>query len=192
MSSRFGLRRHLSAGVCVGLVALGALPATAQQPNIDFSVSGTSTIRGWTCSVKGTIAVTPGTSGLPAAPGYPNGVQSATVTIPLKAFSCPNEEMTQHLHEAMKSDKFADIVFRLEKYEVAGGQANATGTMTIVGNSQPHSFPLTLKASDQGVQVEGNTRLDMTKWGVDPPVVMLGLLKVGPQIRIEFKGVVAR
>jgi hypothetical protein len=31
----------------------------------------------------------------------------------------------------------------------------------------------------------------MTKFRVDPPVVMMGLLKVGPQIRIEFKGVVA-
>jgi hypothetical protein len=29
----------------------------------------------------------------------------------------------------------------------------------------------------------------MTTYGVEPPVVMLGMLKVGPQIRIEFKGV---
>jgi hypothetical protein len=56
--------------------------------------------------------------------------------------------------------------------------------------SQPVSFPVTLKASGQGVEVAGNTRLDMTKYGVEPPVVMLGLLKVGPQIRIEFKGLV--
>ena len=64
--------------------------------------------------------------------------------------------------------------------------------MTITGVSQPISFPVALKASPQGVQVEGNTRLDMTKFGVDPPVVMLGMLKVGPQIRIEFKGLVSR
>ena len=62
--------------------------------------------------------------------------------------------------------------------------------MTITGVSQPLSFPLALKASPQGVQVEGSTRLDMTKFGVEPPVVMLGLLTVGPQIRIEFKGLV--
>jgi len=45
-------------------------------------------------------------------------------------------------------------------------------------------------ASGAGVALEGNTRLDMTTYGVEPPVVMLGMLKVGPQIRIEFKGVV--
>jgi polyisoprenoid-binding protein YceI len=170
-----------------------ARSAAAQQPNVDFNVSGTSTIRGWTCSVKGVVAVTPGTgSSQPAAPGFANGVQTATVTVPVKAFACPNDEMTQHLLEAMKADKFAEIVFRLDKYAVTGGQAQATGTLTITGVSQPVTVPIALKASGQGVQIEGNTRLDMTKFGVEPPVVMLGLLKVGPQIRIEFKGLLAQ
>ena len=70
----------------------------------------------------------------------------------------------------------------------SSGLANASGTMTSTGASQPLSFPVQLTASAQGVQVEGNTRLDMTKHGIEPPVVMLGMLKVGPQIRIAFKG----
>jgi len=39
--------------------------------------------------------------------------------------------------------------------------------------------------------VAGNTRLDMTKFRFDPPVVRLGMLKVGPQMQIDFKAVVA-
>jgi hypothetical protein len=171
-------------------VLLHAHPAAAQQPNVDFTVSGTSTIRGWTCSAKGVMSVSPGTGSSPPAPGFANGVQAATVTVPLKAFSCPNEEMTQHLLEAMKADTFSEIVYRLERYEVTGERVQATGAITITGVTQPISFPLALKASAQGAQVEGNTRLDVTKFGVEPPVVMLGMLKVGPQIRIEFKGVV--
>ena len=31
----------------------------------------------------------------------------------------------------------------------------------------------------------------MTEYGVEPPVVLLGLLRVRPQIRIEFEGLVA-
>ena len=177
--------------LCAGLV-VQVHSAAAQQPNADFSVSGTSTIRGWTCSAKGVIAVTPGTGTSQPVPGFAGGVQTATVTIPVKAFVCPNDEMTQHLLEAMKADKFSEIVYRLERYELTAGQAQASGTMTITGVSQPITFPVALKASPQGVQVEGNTRLDMTKFGVDPPVVMLGMLKVGPQIRIEFRGLVSR
>jgi polyisoprenoid-binding protein YceI len=99
--------------------------------------------------------------------------------------------MTEHLMQAMKADRFSEIVYRLDTYEMSGAHIQATGTMTITGVTQPLGFPLTLTASDQGVQVEGTARMDMTKHGVDPPVVMLGMLKVNPQIRIEFKGVVA-
>jgi polyisoprenoid-binding protein YceI len=183
-------RFHLAV-TCAGLLGLLARPAAAQQSSVDFTVSGTSTIRGWTCAAKGTIAVTPGT-GAQSAPGFAGGVQGATVTVPLKEFRCPNEEMTEHLHQAMKADKFSEVVYRMEKYAMAGGQAQATGTLTITGVTLPVTFPIALKDSPQGVQIEGNTRLDMTKFGVDPPVVMLGMLKVGPQIRIEFKGLVAR
>jgi hypothetical protein len=174
-----------------GLLALGPQTAHAQQPNVDFTISGTSTIRGWTCSARGTLAVTPATSGAQPVPGFANGVQSATLTVPVKAFTCPNAEMTQHLMEAMKAEQFHEVVYRVERYEVAGAQIQAHGTMTITGTALPTSVPVTAKASAGGVQLEGTTRLDMTTFGVQPPVVMLGMLKVGPQIRIEFKGSVS-
>lgn len=187
-----GVQARLAIVLCAGLVVAQALPASAQQPNVEFKVSGTSTVRGWTCSASGVIAVTAGTGSPQPVPGFKTGVQSATVTVPLKTFKCPEDEMTQHLNEAMKSDKFSEIVYRLERYDMTGGQVQATGTMTITGVTQPIRFPVALKESTQGVQVEGNMSLDMTKYGIEPPVVMLGLLTVGPRIRIEFKGLVAR
>ena len=36
---------------------------------------------------------------------------------------CPNDEMTQHLLEAMKADKFSEIVYRLEQVR-GGGRAD--------------------------------------------------------------------
>jgi polyisoprenoid-binding protein YceI len=182
---------RLATLIFAGLIFGHPVSPAAQQPTIDFSVTGTSTVRGWTCTATGVVAVTPSAGASQPVPGFKSGVQSATVTVPVKSFVCPNEEMTQHLFEAMKADKFAEIVYRLEKYEVVGTQTQAIGTMTITGVSQPITFPIALKASSQGVLLSGNTRLDMTKFGLEPPVVMLGMLKVGPQIRIEFKGVVA-
>lgn len=180
--------RLLAVGFAVALVAAGSSQTAAQQPAVDFTVSGTSTIRGWTCSARGTVAVTPG-GGKPV-PGFASGLQTATVTVPVKAFMCPNDEMREHLLQAMKADKFSEIVFRLERYEGAGPAVQATGQMTITGVTQSVSFPMTLRESPQGVAVEGSTRLDMTTYGIEPPIVMLGALKVAPQIRIVFKGLV--
>lgn len=154
-------------------------------------MSGSSTVRNWTCTAQGVIAITPASAGTPA-PGFATGVQGATVTVPVKAFRCPNEEMTQHLYEAMKSDTFPDIVYRLEKYDMAGTQAQATGTMTITGVSKPVTVPVTLTPGASGVHVEGTTRLEFATFDLTPPSVFLGMLKVGPQIRIAFKGTVTR
>ncbi|MGD9902071.1 MAG: YceI family protein [Vicinamibacterales bacterium] len=176
----------------LGVVVLAAAPTpAAAQSTIDFTISGSSTVRNWTCNAQGTVAVTPASGGT-AVPGFPAGVQTAVVTVPLKAFRCPNDEMTQHLNEAMRSDKFPEIVYRLEKYEVAGGQTTATGSMTVTGVTAPVAFPVTLSATPNGTQVEGNTRLEFATFKLDPPTVFLGMLKVGPQIRVGFKGVVAR
>jgi hypothetical protein len=179
---------HLGVVFCAALF-LPARPAGAQQPNVDFAVSGTSTVRSWTCNVKGVLKLTPGT-GAPALPGLAGGVQTATLTVPVKDFKCPNDEMTQHLMDAMKPDQHGEITYRLERYVVTGGRAEATGALTINGVTEPITMPLTVAPASGGLQVAGTTRLDMTKFRVDPPVVMMGLMKVGPQIRIEFKGLV--
>ena len=64
--------------------------------------------------------------------------------------------------------------------------------MTITGVSKPVNMPVTLTSSDKGVLVEGNTRLEFATFNLEPPAVFLGMLKVGPQIRISFKGTIAR
>ena len=186
-ASRTSLSLRLVTAVSVGLALLAESPAAAQPSTVEFTVSGTSTIRGWTCSVSGTAEVTPGSS--TPAPGFAAGVQSATLTVPVADFECPDETMTEHLLEAMKPAEFAEITFRLDGYEASGQGAEASGALTIQKVTTAVSFPIALTASGAGVEIAGELRLDMTAYGVEPPVVMLGLLRVRPQIRIEFEGI---
>jgi len=186
MSFRTGFLPRLVIAIFAGLLILQEPQAAAQSSTINFTVSGTSTIRGWTCSVSGMVQVTPGSS--EPAPGFATGVHTATLTVPVKTFECPNDEMTAHLLEAMKADQFAEIIFQLEGYEVSGQQVEATGALTITGVTNPVSFPISLTSSGDTVEIQGDLRLDMTTFGVEPPLVMLGLLQVRPQIRIEFNG----
>ena len=186
VASRTSLSLRLVTAVFAGLALLAGSPAAAQPSTVEFTVSGTSTIRGWTCSVRGTAEVTPGSS--TPAPGFAAGVQSATLNVPVADFECPDETMTEHLLEAMKPTEFAEITFRLESYEASGQGAEASGALTIRDVTQAVSFPIALTAAGAGVEIAGELRLDMTAYGVEPPVVMLGLLRVRPQIRIEFEG----
>ena len=187
LASRAGLARTVTAGI-VGLALLQAGPASAQRSSVDFTVSGTSTVRGWTCSVTGSARVTVGSS--TPVRGLADGVQVATLTVPVDDFVCPDEEMIEHLLEAMRADEFPEITFRLEGYEGNSQGAVTTGALTILNATEEVSFPLSLTPSGSGVQIEGELALDMTTYGVEPPVVMLGLLRVRPRIRIQFSGII--
>ena len=187
LACRTGLARTVTAGI-VCLALLQADQASAQRSSVDFTVSGTSTVRGWTCSVTGSARVTVGSS--TPVRGLADGVQAATLTVPVEEFDCPDEEMIEHLLEALRVDQFPEITFRLEGYEANGQGAVTTGTLTILDATEEVSFPLSLTPSGSGVQIEGELALDMTAYGVEPPVVMLGLLRVRPQIRIQFSGII--
>ena len=188
VAPRTSLMLRFATAGAAGFALLAGSPAAAQQSAVDFTVSGTSTVRGWTCSVSGTAAVTPGSSA--PAPGFDSGVQAATLTVPVADFECPDETMTEHLMEAMKPAEFAEITFRLDSYEASGAGAEASGALTIQGVTRPVSFPLSLTPSGAGVRIAGELGLDMTEYGVEPPVVLLGLLRVRPEIRIQFEGLV--
>ncbi len=187
MACQTGLARILTAGV-VGLALLQGGAVAAQQSPVEFTVSGSSTVRGWTCSVIGTAQVTVGSS--TPVRGFDDGIQRVTLTVPVDDFVCPDEEMREHLLEALRADEFPEITFRLEGYEASGQGAVTTGTLTILDATEEVSFPLSLTPSGSGVRIEGELRLDMTTYGVEPPVVMFGLLRVRPQIRIQFSGIV--
>lgn len=185
-------RRGMTTGLAVALLGLGlALPGAvrAQDAAVEFTVSGNSTVRGWTCTVSGTAAVTG--SGT-AMPGLGDGVGQATLTVPVGDFVCPEDEMEEHLLEAMRATEFPEITFVLQGYEASPGGAITRGTLTILDTTREVSFPVAMGQSDSGARLQGELALDMTDYGVEPPVVMGGLLRVRPQIRIEFSGTVSR
>ena len=181
------MRHTLRATATIALGMLLASAASAQSP-VAFSVSGNSTVRGWTCTVQGSAQITAGSGA--AVRGFDQGVQSVVLTVPVNDFVCPEDEMRQHLREAMKATEFPTITFRLQSYQPSGQGAVATGTLTILAATNPVTFPIFLTPGAGGVQISGDLPLDMTTYGVEPPVVLGGLLRVRPAIRIEFSGVV--
>lgn len=185
------LRVAGAAVLAAGAGFAGAAPVSAQSAEAEISISGTSTVRNWTCEVQAPVEIDRGSG--PAAPGFPEGVSSATVTVRVTEIECPEEEMEDHLQEAMRVDEFPEIVYRLDGYTVSeGGRATLTGTMTILDATREVEFAAALEPEGEGVRVSGETRLDMTEYGVEPPTVMLGMLRVGPEITLDFATVVPR
>ena len=178
-------RITVTAGSLLGLF-LFPVTATGQTVTAQFNFWGTSTVRGWTCPVEGVMDVTPGGSSEPI-PGFPTGVATVALTIPTEAITCPEEQMTEHLREAMQIEEYPEIVYHLEEYRLKTDDvAEATGTMTILGTTNPITLEIQLVQSDDGMRGVGEAALDMTDYGVTPPSVWLGMLNVGEIVTIKF------
>ena len=184
MSARVATLSTIVAALVWAAVSVTTL--VAQTSVAQFSISGTSTVRSWTCTAKSALEIEPGNSGDPV-PGFSNGVAGATIVVAVAEIVCPEEDMMEHLQEAMEEPEYPEISYRLEEYTFKSDDtAEASGTMTIHGTSQPITFDIRLESKGDGVRGVGETSIDMTEFGVEPPSVWLGMLNVGEVVTIKF------
>ena len=175
--------RLIVAAVCISV--LTAALAHAQESVARIEISGTSTVRGWTCPVDGAMAAAAG-GGSAALPGLPNGIGPVTIRVQVREIECPEEQMKEHLQEAMNASQHPEIVYELQQYTVTEDNAAATGTITIHGVTQPISLDIELVDSPEGRRGVGQTEIDMTAFGVTPPSLWGGLMNVGEMVQIQF------
>ena len=184
------MRMRVWGGAVVLLAA--AQGAAAQQLGTTLTIAGTSTVRSWTCEARG-FAMTP-----TPTRGFEDGVlerrktlETVTVTFPVAAIECGNGTMNSHLRKALKADEHPEITYTMSTYEIRdaeGGVAVETeGRLTIAGEERPIAMDVTVaKDADGGIRVKGLQSIDMTEFGVTPPKLMLGTLKVGRTATVEF------
>ncbi len=190
MRKTIGMTLALAMTLAAGVAAQGpnALRLTL-GPEKKIWLEGTSTVRGFRCETQSFEAV-------PTPPPSPNAplagaVKSVEVTVPVKTLSCGNGTMNEHMQKALKADENPDIKFELKTYEVGAKTAEGTavkaeGTLTIAGETKPIELEGVVSSTATGLHVVGQKQIDMTQWGVKPPKLMLGTLKVAPAVTIHY------
>ncbi len=190
MGKTSGMTLALALVLAAGAAAQGsnALRLTL-GPDKKIWLEGTSTVRSFRCETQSFEAVpTPPPS--PSAP-LANAVRSVEVTVPVKTLSCGNGTMNEHMQKALKADANPDIKFELKSYQVGvktaeGTAVKAEGTLTLAGETKPIELDGTVTPTATGLHVVGQKQIDMTQWGVKPPKLMLGTLKVAPAVTIHY------
>src|SRR5512146_3019590 len=184
-------------GMTLALVATLAAGIAAQGPNAlrltlgpekKIWLEGTSTVRRYSCQTQSFEAV-PSPAPSPTAP-LAGAVKSVEVKVPVKTLSCGNGTMEEHLRKALKADENPEIRFELQSYQVGtktaeGTAVTAEGTLTIAGSTKPVELQGVVTPTATGLRVVGQKEIQMTEWGVKPPKLMLGTLKVADAVTIH-------
>jgi polyisoprenoid-binding protein YceI len=171
-----------------GMIVLPALLAAAAVP-LSFQsgsrvwVSGTSTVRSWRCEstqVSGTAQAT-GTELTQVAQS------SGEITIPISALDCRNGTMNGHMRNALKAAQNPTLRFRATSVAVSsGGAVRMTGPLTIAGQSREVTITGTAARENGRLRVTGSKEINMTEYGVTPPRLMAGTMRVNPAVTIGF------
>jgi polyisoprenoid-binding protein YceI len=166
------------------LVAAGVLPLLSFQPQSRVWVEGTSTVRSYRCE---STSVTGSAQASSAQLADLATVPRAEVSIPVASLDCRNGTMNGHMRKALKAEQNPTIRLRASGVQVSpSGAARISGDLTIAGQTRPVSIDGTAASEDGKVRVRGSKRLVMTDFGVQPPTLMMGTMKVAAPVTIGF------
>jgi polyisoprenoid-binding protein YceI len=178
------LLRASAALAAPALIAAGLLPLLSFQPQSRVWVEGTSTVRGYRCESSEVSGSAHASSAQLADLAT---VPRAEVTIPVASLDCKNGTMNGHMRRALKADQNPTIRLRATSVQVApGGAARIAGDLTIAGQTRPVTIEGTAASEEGKVRVRGSKRLMMTEFGVTPPTLMMGTMKVAAPVTIGF------
>jgi len=119
-------------------------------------------------------------------------VQSLVVEIPVNSIKSGEKLMDKKTYETFNQPKFPNITFKL--IEASGLQIAAdnisvtvTGDLTMAGVTRKISFKTSGKNLKPGsYEFKGNIPLKMTDFNMKPPTMMLGVMKVGDALTLQY------
>ncbi|MCC6348282.1 MAG: YceI family protein [Candidatus Eisenbacteria bacterium] len=120
------------------------------------------------------------------------GLRGLELSVPLKTMRSGKEALDKNMLKALKATEYPDIRFVMSNSRVAAARGDtlpvtAEGTLSVAGQQRPVSVTGTLVPTEQGVWLEGSHPMKMSEFGVKPPALMLGTLKVRDPIVVRFK-----
>jgi predicted esterase len=174
-------------------------------------VSGGSSLRSWSCEARrillrpgrgeAVVAAPPGSSAEAlvaeaVAALASSGGAPPELLVAVAELDCGGGTINRHMREAMKAQAHPWILFRVQEGE-RGGETGLrlSGTLEILGQERPFQVETEAGAGGRngpngnpaaGVRLHGSTRLDMTAWGVEPPTVLLGTVRVEDEVAVRW------
>jgi hypothetical protein len=158
--------------------------------NADVKVLGTSNLHNWSMEDKDVACSVQFTYG--AGKTLPVSLAAFTFSFPVHNLKSGSSGMDSKAYDAMKAKNSGNIVFTASSSTVTPGGAGqfsvkSNGSLTIAGVSK--SVVLTaacLVKADGSITCTGTDKLLMTDYQIKPPTYMLGTLRTGNSLTIDF------
>lgn len=149
-----------------------------------IEIRGTSTMHDW----ESQATEVRGTGAFIIEGGKITGVNNVQITVPAKSINSGKNGMDKKTHEALKAGKAPNISFQLTEIKSVNNCAiTAAGNLTIAGVTKPVTLSANYKLNGNEVTLTGSYKMNMSTFDIDPPTAMLGAIKTGDEITINYE-----
>jgi polyisoprenoid-binding protein YceI len=119
-------------------------------------------------------------------------VREVAVTVPVATLHSEKEGLDKNMRKAMSADRYPDVTFHLDQHDIAPGAADtvaihAGGALKICAQERPIELPARAYPGEGGVWLEGSYPLLMSDYGIKPPTMMMGTIRVGDRVNVRYR-----
>ena len=188
--------RGAAVAALVAVVSLGAwttLPdQMVLQPESRLWVEGSSTMKSWKCDAPGVdVSVDANPAAALGVLANEHAVKSVKLIVTTAMMDCSNGTMNDHMRKALKASAYPTIVFSLDSYDLAKAadtvQVTLKGDLVLGSEKKPITVMAAATAGPDGaLRIAGTYELNMKDYGLTPPSLMFGTMKVGAVVKVRF------
>jgi len=161
-----------------------------ESKDIDMKLSGTSTLHKWTMDTK--TFTGKGEFDLKGKDQQLTSVKSLTFALDVMDLKSGENGLDKNAHKALKATEYKDILYTLKSATVGQEKEGkyllkTTGDLSVAGVTKLVDMDVYCMINKDGtITCSGSEKLKMTDYQVKPPTFMLGAMKTGDDITLDF------
>ena len=155
------------------------------KDDLQIVVSGTSTMHDWDMKTsKGESDATITVS----ADGKLTGVTALHFTVPAESLKSGHKSMDKNAYKTLKTAAHTNISYVVNAATVQpGGTIACKGKLSIAGTTLDADLTATGQVNaDNSISVKGSKKISMKAFNMIPPTFMLGTVKTGDDVTVQF------
>jgi polyisoprenoid-binding protein YceI len=159
--------------------------------DIDMKLSGTSTLHKWTMDAK-TFSGDAKFDFKPGSGTELSSLKSLSFSLVVLDLKSGESGLDKNAYKALKTKEYKDIDYKLLSATILPEKDNkylvkTRGDLTIAGVTKEVSMDVYCVVNeDATITCTGSDKLNMTDYAVKPPTFMMGAMKTGDAITLDF------
>jgi polyisoprenoid-binding protein YceI len=160
----------------------------AESKDINMKLSGTSTLHNWTMNAQ----TFNGEAQFILKEHQISSLKTLTFSLAVADLKSGESGLDKNAYKALKSNDYKSITYKQISVTISPDKGNkflvrTHGNLTIAGVTKEVTIDVyAVVNADETITCTGSEKLNMTDYGVKPPKFMLGAMKTGDAITLDF------